>query len=206
MRIKLETIEALKAQGITVANYPNETYEEWYQECWNKTYEWHMWYDKNFDYSEEEKEARAKKWADEQAGRKANDWYNADVLYIRYEDKLICKRWRVKGDLVTEEIVKKLIEKDRKAYSGPYGDFALKMKQLLARKKMGKSMWVYPTTYGIGVWVFYNWNEKQCIEAVSKVLDEAGIQYRNEYSDAHYVYRYIVSKAEANRLRIDKAA
>lgn len=205
MRIKVDTIEALKAQGITVANYPNETYEEWLQECWQKEYDWHQWYDKNFDRTEEEKDKRAKEWADRNAARKANNWYDAEVLYIRYEDKLICKKVRVKSELITEEFVKKLIEKDRKAYSGPYGDFALKMKQLLSRKKLGRSMWVYPTTYGIGIWVFYNWDEKQCIEAVSAILDEAGIQYRNEYSDAQYVYRYIVSKAEANRLKIDKA-
>lgn len=206
MYIKPEVKEKLAAQGISIAHYPHETWEEWLKECWKKEYDWHMWYDANFDYSTSEKDDRAKEWADKNAVRKARNTYDADVLYIRYEDKMICKKIRVKSEGVTEEMVLKAIEKDRKAYSGPYGDFALKMQKLLRRNKLNNSAWIYPTTYGIGVWVFFNWEEKKCIEAVSNILIEAGIQFRNEYSDAQYVYRYIVSKAEANRLRIDKAA
>ena len=216
MYIKQEVIEKLQAQGIRIAHYPQETWEEWYQLCYNQCRQRYIDYykphvgdnpyaNKLFD-TMDQLEQRAEQNARMEVDRKARNTYDADVLYIRYEDKMICKKIRVKSEPVTEEMVLKAIEKDRKAYSGPYGDFALKMQKLLKRNKLSGSAWIYPTTYGIRVWVFYNWNEKECISAVSNILTEAGIQFRNEYSDAQYVYRYIVSKAEANRLKIDNAA
>jgi hypothetical protein len=45
----------------------------------------------------------------------------------------------------------------------------------------------YPTM----MWVIY-------IDKVTKILDERGIEYYNEYSEAGWVYRYKVSKKADN--------
>ena len=80
------------------------------------------------------------------------------------------------------------------------------MEQLLKRNGIGRNFYIYPTTYGIGVWLVYNFSAKEDIKRVDSILNEQGIEFRNEYSDAQWVWRYVISKAEANRLRIDKEA
>ena len=154
----------------------------------------------------EELDERAKRFADYNGPREANGWYDAKVLYIKYGDRQIARKETTKSKEITVDYVLKVVERDKKAFSGAYGDFARKMEQLLKRNGIGRNFCIYPTTYGIGVWLVYNFSAKEDIKRVDSILNEQGIEFRNEYSDAQWVWRYVISKAEANRLRIDKAA
>lgn len=78
------------------------------------------------------------------------------------------------------------------------------MQRLLKEHGLSNKFSVYPTTYGIGIWVIFNWNAKDDIERVTKILDERGIEYYNEYSEAGWVYRYKVSKRAENILKAAK--
>lgn len=215
MRITRQTIDALKAQGIEVKNYPHETYEEWAKECWDRKYQYSYNYEKNGEFlidgkirkmTHEELDERAKRFADYNGPREANGWYDAKVLYIKYGDRQIARKETTKSKEITVDYVLKVVERDKKAFSGAYGDFARKMEQLLKRNGIGRNFCIYPTTYGIGVWLVYNFSAKEDIKRVDSILNEQGIEFRNEYSDEQWVWRYVISKAEANRLRIDKAA
>lgn len=215
MRITRQTIDALNAQGIEVKNYPHETYEEWAKECWDRKYQYSYNYEKNGEFlidgkirkmTHEELNERAKLFADYNGPREANGWYDAKVLYIKYGDRQIARKETTKSKEITVDYVLKVVERDKKAFSGAYGDFARKMEQLLKRNGIGRNFCIYPTTYGIGVWLVYNFSAKEDIKRVDSILNEQGIEFRNEYSDAQWVWRYVISKAEANRLRIDKAA
>ena len=46
-----------------------------------------------------------------------------------------------------------------------------------------------PTLYGIGVWVVFG-ARKDLIDKVSSALDAAGVAYKNDWSNAHWVYRF----------------
>ena len=154
----------------------------------------------------EELDEHAKRFADHYGPRKANGWYDAQVLYIKYGERQIARKETTKSKEITVEYIQKVVERDKKAFSGAYGDFARKMEQLLQRNGIGRNFCIYPTTYGIGVWLVYNFSADADIKRVDSILNEQGIEFRNEYSDAQWVWRYVISKAEANRLRIDKAA
>ncbi len=215
MRVTRQTIDTLKAQGIEIKIYPHETYEEWAKECWEKEYQYSYDYEKNGEFlidgkirkmTHEELDEHAKRFADHYGPRKANGWYDAQVLYIKYGDRQIARKETTKSKEITVEYIQKVVERDKKAFSGAYGDFARKMEQLLQRNGIGRNFCIYPTTYGIGVWLVYNFSADADIKRVDSILNEQGIEFRNEYSDAQWVWRYVISKAEANRLRIDKAA
>jgi len=211
MRALKSTYDALKAQGIEIKIYPNATYEEWYKECWQREYDWCASYHKNWNspncygyiHSQEQYEAECTKWADQHAAKRANNWYDSEYLYIAYEGRLIRRKIATKSKQITTEYVLNQVEKDRKAYQGKYGKFAVKMQALLHANKIGRSMYIYPTTYGIGVWAIYNFALKECISLVDDILNEKGIQFRNEYSDAEWVYRYVISKEKSNLDKIN---
>ena len=64
----------------------------------------------------------------------------------------------------------------------------------------------YPTTYGIGIFVVLT--NKQTSETIqteiNTLLDKHNITYLNEFSQAHWVYRYKISKSKENIERINK--
>lgn len=62
----------------------------------------------------------------------------------------------------------------------------------------------YPTTYGIGVFVLINWkgSADRAKKQVEDILDELGVKYTTEYSDARIVFRYKISKSAENINRI----
>lgn len=64
-------------------------------------------------------------------------------------------------------------------------------------KLFGYSISIYPASYGIGVDTFLG-RHKDKAEMVASKLKELGLKYRNEYSDAGWVYRFIVSKDSEN--------
>jgi len=61
---------------------------------------------------------------------------------------------------------------------------------------------VYPTTYGIGVWVIFNAEANANVALVNRIVGEAGLDFENEYSDAFWVFRFRISKARENLARL----
>lgn len=59
---------------------------------------------------------------------------------------------------------------------------------------------VYPATYGIG-FTNYIFRDIETAKKLQNILDKNGIEYKTEYSDAFYVYRFVISKKKDN---IDK--
>lgn len=216
MRISRETIKHFADRGVIVRWFPEETYEEFRKRVWQEMYDYSFNYskgscrelnptEKDWCISYEtlaEYEEHCKKFADDTVVRHC-DPYEYDKLFIEYDGKTIVKKESVKSKEITIEMIEKLIAKNEKAYSGYYGEFAKNMQRLLKKNGLTDKFSVYPTTYGIGVWVFYNWNAQEDIDKVTKILDERGIEYYNEYSEAGWVYRYKVSKKADN---IAKAA
>jgi len=214
MRISKETLEALQAQGIKVRWYPEETFKEHWDNCYEQQRKGYIDYYKDtvgdrlgdLFKTMADLEKRAEEHAEMTTNSKALNRYDAPVLYVSYGDRTFAKKENVKSKEITVEYVQKLVERDKKAFSGAYGDFARKMEQLLKSHGIGRNFCIYPTTYGIGVWLFCNFSADADIKRVDSILNEQGIEFRNEYSEAQWVWRYVISKAEANRLRIDKAA
>ena len=86
-----------------------------------------------------------------------------------------------------------------------YKSFADKFADALKKIGYSSGLNVYPTTYGIGVFVAFDYKgSSDKIKAeVKKLLDDAGIKYDTEYSDARMVYRYKISKAADNIERLN---
>ena len=200
MRITQQTIQALEEKGIKVSFHP-ESDEEYRKKVWEKLYHNFLnYYDGgevfmdgrvvHFDAKGEYEQSKAREDADRRTPYKMNDWYNADTLYVRYGDKgrMVVQKVSVKSKEITEDYVLKLIEKNEKSYKGIYGNFADKMNKLIAGRASQLS--IYPTTYGIGIWIFYNFKAEENITYVENILKEKDIEYYNEFSDAHYVYRF----------------
>lgn len=222
MYISKETIAQLAGKGITVRWYPETTFEEYKQRVWKHEIDSYVNYYKdcvatseaaiagrcNVLYNtSEELEKSAKDHAEYRMQRftELSGQYDAQTLYIQYGDggeKLIMKKESVKSKRITVEYVEKLIVKNEKAYSGYYGAFALNMQKLLKANGLDRLFNVYPTTYGIGVWVIYNWNAEKDIEKVTAILDARNVEYYNEFSERGWVYRYKVSKRADNVARV----
>ena len=77
-----------------------------------------------------------------------------------------------------------------------YINFCNNFKSLLP-EKFNNSINVYPTSYGIGVFVLFSYrNENIKIKnEIENILISKGIQYKNEYSEAGWVFRYKISKS-----------
>jgi hypothetical protein len=58
----------------------------------------------------------------------------------------------------------------------------------------------YPTTYGIGVFVAVGLKKtiQETKDTIQTVLDQMGVKYSNEYSEAGWVFRYKISKSKEN--------
>lgn len=210
MRIKKELLEELDAMGIRVRCYAcsdeetrNQLFKRYYHECL------FVGKDKIEDDYTEEQKAKARKEANEWVDDEMNDtdswcsfWYHSTEFYITYENDRTIKRTCGKNEEITKERVMKLIERDKKSYQGVYGEFTDKMRKLL--KADGKLDYfnIYPTTYGIGVLAFYNWHLKDDIAYLDNKMKELGLEYYNEFSEARWVFRYKISKKQANLAKI----
>ena len=213
MRISKETIETLKAQGINVRWFPEETYEDFKQRVWQEQYDYSFNYSKSFckelnpskkgvySWSYEtlaEYEEHCRKFADDTVDRHC-DPYEFTTLYVEHDGgQMLVKKENVKSKEITVEYVLKLVEKDRKVYAGTYGKFAMCMQRLCKERGLTNKFCVYPTTYGIGVWLFWNFNADKHIAQVEEIMKERNIEYYNEYSNARWVYRFKVSKKREN--------
>lgn len=87
-----------------------------------------------------------------------------------------------------------------------FQNFTESFKKLLAVKGYKNSINAYPTSYGIGVFVFMNYrDEVSTIKTdIESVLAEYGIEYTEGVSDAGWVFRYRISKSKENISRISK--
>ena len=86
-----------------------------------------------------------------------------------------------------------------------YTDFAPKFGAYL--KTIGVSgMNTYPASYGIGVWaaMTYKNTHSEDRDAIEKALTNLGVEFTSEYSDAHWVFRYKISKSKQNIEKINK--
>ena len=213
MRISKETIETLKVQGINVRWFPEETYEEFEKKVWKCLYDYSYRYNvdnvrgskateegrTNVLYeTKEEFEQHCRNFADSSLKRHC-DPYEYDTLFIVHDGgQMLVKKENVKSKVITVEYVQKLVEKDRKVYAGTYGKFAMAMQQLCKERGYNNRFLVYPTNYGIGIWLFYNFHAEENIADVKSLMDERGIEYYNEFSEHHWVYRFKVSKKREN--------
>lgn len=215
MRISKETIEALKAQGINVRWFPEETYEEFKKAQWDEEFKHWFEYSKSsckelnpprndgsyqswsFETLAEYKE-HIRKFCDQIIDRHCSP-YEYTTLYVVHDvNQILVKKENVKSKEITVEYVKKLVDKDRKVYAGTYGKFAMAMQKLCRERGLTNKFCVYPTTYGIGVWLFYNFNADKYIKQVEQLMKERNIEYYNEYSEHHWVFRFKVSKKREN--------
>lgn len=221
MYLPKETIDHFAKQGITVKHYPEATYSDFMKRVWDKEVERYIYYYKDhvrgfnvnkdgyeianvlFETQEElRRKAESKAdYAVYESGRVLGS-YEYDTLFIEYDcdgnHRTICQKISVKSKEITIEYVDKLITKDKKAYNGTYGKFADAMNKILDKLGYKGRFWVYPTTYGIGIWIFFNYHADKDIKAVEDILKANNVEYYNEYSDKHYVYRFKISKKQAN--------
>lgn len=221
MILNQETIDALKSMGINARWYPEQTFEEFQarmtEEKIKEDCEWYKghgfvrelkpYYDSNIKFETvSEMEAYVKEKVGDSVDYKMRSTNYTD-LFITYEaenaTRTFIKKNCGKYCGVRLEDVLKWVEKDRKKYSGIYGRFTDAMNKLLKERGYDHCLSVYPTTYGIGVLLFYNWNAKNDVEKVESIMTEKGIEYYNEFSDARWVYRFKVSKKAENLARIN---
>lgn len=220
MILKQETIKCFADKGIIVKHYPEATYDDFKKRVYNNRVKSYVDYYKDhvagcdavvkgyanvLFKSEQELKSKAERNAEIEVIEhdRGLGSYDCTMLYVEYDDgenhRLICQKVNVKSKEITTEYIEKLIAKDKKQYSGTFGKFADAMNKLLmAAGYSQRGFWVYPTTYGIGVWLFYNWTAKRDVAEIEKILKVNKIEYYNEYSDKLWVYRFKISKKQAN--------
>jgi hypothetical protein len=81
-----------------------------------------------------------------------------------------------------------------------YKNFTESFKKLLASKGYKNSINVYPTSYGIGVFVAMSYRNQteEIKQNINELLETYRIDYTNESSDAGWVFRYKISKKKEN--------
>lgn len=198
MRIRKATLEKLESMGIKVSPFPTKEAEE---KCFEAEVKKYMsWY----DYSESEAKYKVAKFFEPESGWRGH-WYDCTKVYISYEGTKLFTRTVQKSKGYNLEDILTWVAKDKRAYSGTFGAFTEKMQGIC--KDMGylNSWSVYPTTYGIGVWVYYNWNLEKDLKNVADLLNKWGLEYSTEFSDARWVFRFKISKKSINLDKISKA-
>ena len=208
MKMKEETICYFKNSGYelrpTYYDF-NAYYKKEYEYSYNYN-SYKMWKDSRPEWTDEQieknREADAKRFADEHAT--VSRWFGESTeLFVLKNSIIIChiKNLPKYGE-VTVDFVQKRIDKAEKAYCGNYGGFCESVQALLRREQIDQGFSIYPTTYGIGVWVFLNYHAKECVNTVAELLKKYGIEYYNEFSEARWVFRFKISKKETNRLKM----
>jgi hypothetical protein len=81
--------------------------------------------------------------------------------------------------------------------SHPYYEAAQVFRAFLATET-GRQIAAYPTTYGVGVWIAYNYRAEETVFLLKKLFDARGVEYKNEFSGARWVFRFKISKAKDN--------
>lgn len=81
-----------------------------------------------------------------------------------------------------------------------YNNFVEEFETILEDNGIKNSINVYPTSYGIGIFVLFNFrNETTDLKTqISGILIDLGIDFKTEHSDAGWVFRYKISKSKEN--------
>ena len=116
--------------------------------------------------------------------------YTFDPFYQNVTIKLPTKK-------VTLDWVMNKINTDK-----VYKSFAENFNKLL-KSKGYEDINAYPTTYGIGTFVAFGKGIEETKSRIENLLKSLGIEFTTEYSDAHYVFRYKISKSKDNIEKID---
>ena len=124
-------------------------------------------------------------------------WTESTVLWIFRNDGFVfCIKNLSKYKEYDEAFIQKKIDSQLKKYENSYyGEFTKKMQLLLKNSDLSE-LFIYPTTYGIGVFSYMNWRAHENAEQVAKMLKENKIPYENEWSDAKWVYRFKINKKD----------
>lgn len=101
------------------------------------------------------------------------------VFYTNFINKYLSQTYEVVGN----EFVKIGKEKAK-----------LILSEKIENERLGNYL-SYSTNYGIGLWVFFIPKKviEKCTTEIERVLKNLNIEYRTEYSDAGWVFRYIIS-------------
>lgn len=117
-------------------------------------------------------------------------WQEADILVIYAKDFSSIKHLKTpKSKEITIDWVMRKLEN---------GSVYINLSSYL-RKSISMSYKVYAASYGIGIDTLGGY--KHSAKEVESKLNELGIKFRNEFSDAAWVYRFIISK-DSNNMRI----
>lgn len=113
-----------------------------------------------------------------------------------FETEGIYKTFKVpKKKLITPEYLINKINKDN-----IFINFAEDFKKLLNKAGYHNGISVYPTSYGIGVFVILTHGLESIKNEIKSILNKYDIEYLNEYSEARWVFRYKISK-KANNIK-----
>ncbi len=86
-----------------------------------------------------------------------------------------------------------------------YQNFSNEFNRIIKSKGFGYTS--YPTSYGIGVCLIgLSKYINECKGQIESVLNELDVVFTTEYSDAHLVFRYKISKSKSNINRIKQIA
>jgi hypothetical protein len=85
-------------------------------------------------------------------------------------------------------------------------NFCNDFKKILTKAGIKDSINVYPASYGIGIFIMYGRRERisEIKIKIDTILNDLGIEFRNEYSEASWVFRYKISKKAENIERLGK--
>jgi hypothetical protein len=95
--------------------------------------------------------------------------------------------------LITVEYILNAISK-KENIDSIYINLSKYMQSLLKDKSMN----VYPTSYGIGIYRIYNKTQESDKEQVATILSNLNLEYSNEVSEGGWVYRFKISKNKNN--------
>ena len=94
-------------------------------------------------------------------------------------------------------LIQKLKSKQIKIQNSKYRNLSKLFNNLIQDKGFA-----YPATYGIGLEYTFNWNFKEQQALITAKLQELGIDYTCEFSDAKWIFRYKISKNQKNLQKI----
>jgi len=116
------------------------------------------------------------------------------LTVINFEGETIWERFKLpKRKEVDLEWIMSKLNKDK-----VYESFVENFKELLEGIEIEEKFSVYPTTYGIGLHVMFSREPRKLMETISSELSKKNIEHHTEYSDAHYVFRFVISKSSEN--------
>ena len=84
--------------------------------------------------------------------------------------------------------------------------FVSDFKNILKERGYTSGLTCYPTSYGIGVFIAIGFRDqiKQIKTDIDTLMNDMDIEYKNQYSDAGWVFRYVISKKKENIEKIEQ--